>query len=183
MTGVIRPGVTLLTMMKDEGPRLLEWLAYHRLIGAEAVVVYTNGCRDGTDAMLDRLEAMGLVRHLRNDVPEGKKPQPHALGLAETRAEIAGAAWLMAIDADEFVHVKTGDGSFAALLDACPEGTEGGGAELAGDGVERGRRLVGRPPPDAVHEGGRPRTSAGAGVSRRCSAPFRISSWASTAPR
>ena len=68
---------------------------------------------------------MGLVRHLRNDVPEGKKPQPHALGLAETRAEIAGAAWLMAIDADEFVHVKTGDGSFAALLDACPEGTEG----------------------------------------------------------
>jgi hypothetical protein len=122
MTG---PRVSILSMMKDEGPRLLEWLAYHRLIGAEEVFVYTNDCRDGTDAMLDRLEAMGLVRHLRNDVPEGKRPQPHALSLAERRPEITGTDWLMVIDADEFVHVKTGDGTFGALLAACPEGTEG----------------------------------------------------------
>jgi hypothetical protein len=125
MSGMANPRITILSMMKDEGPRLLEWLAYHRLIGAEEVFVYTNGCRDGTDAMLERLEAMGLVRHLRNDVPAGKKPQPHALGLADRRAEITRAEWLMVIDADEFVHVKTGDGSFAALLAACPEGTDG----------------------------------------------------------
>jgi hypothetical protein len=68
---------------------------------------------------------MGLVRHLRNAVPEGRKPQPHALSLAERRAEIIAADWLMVIDADEFVHVKTGDGSFAALIAACAEGTEG----------------------------------------------------------
>ncbi|MBF9060946.1 glycosyltransferase family 92 protein [Rhodobacterales bacterium HKCCSP123] len=117
--------VTLLSMVKDEGPRLLEWLAYHRLIGADEVFVFTNDCRDGSDAMLDRLEAMGLARHLRNAVPEGKKPQPHALTLAERHAEIRAAEWLMVLDADEFVHVKTGDGSFAALLDACPDRTEG----------------------------------------------------------
>ena len=119
------PRVSILGMMKDEGPRLLEWLAHHRLIGATEIFVYSNDCRDGTDAMLDRLEAMGLVRHLRNTVPEGRKPQPHALSLAERRPEIAGAEWLLVLDADEFVHVKTGDGSFAALLAACPEGTEG----------------------------------------------------------
>lgn len=121
----VREGFTLLGMMKDEGPRLLEWLAHHRLIGATEVFVYSNDCRDGSDAMLDRLEAMGLLRHLRNDVPEGRKPQPHALSLAERHEGIRAAHWLMVLDADEFVHVKTGDGSLGALLDACPEGTEG----------------------------------------------------------
>ncbi len=116
---------TILSMMKDEGPRLLEWLAYHRLIGFDAIWVYTNDCRDGTDAMLDRLEAMGLCRHRRNAVPPGKKPQPHALSLAEKSADLFETDWLLVIDADEFLHVRAGDGTLAALLDACPKGTEG----------------------------------------------------------
>ena len=116
---------SILSMMKDEGPRLLEWLAYHRLIGFDAIWVHTNDCRDGTDAMLDRLEAMGLCRHVRNVVPEGKKPQPHALTLAERNRDLLDTDWLLVIDADEFLHVKTGDGSLAALIAACPKGTEG----------------------------------------------------------
>jgi hypothetical protein len=116
---------TILSMMKDEGPRLLEWLAYHRLIGFDAVWIYTNDCRDGTDTMLDRLEAMGLCRHLRNAVPPGKKPQPHVLYLAERNRALLDTDWLLVIDADEFLHVKTGDGTLSALLSACPQGTEG----------------------------------------------------------
>lgn len=115
----------ILSMMKDEGPRLLEWLAYHRLIGFDAVWVYTNDCRDGTDALLDRLAAMGLCHHLRNAVPPGQKPQPHALGLAERNRDLLDTDWLLVIDADEFLHVRTGDGTLAALLGACPAGVEG----------------------------------------------------------
>lgn len=116
---------TIITMIKDEGPRILEWLAYHRLIGAEAIWVYTNDCRDGSDALLDRLDAMGLCRHLRNAVPPGKKPQPHALTLAERIPEITAAEWLIVMDADEFLHIKVGDGTLPALLAACPPDTEG----------------------------------------------------------
>jgi len=116
---------TILSMMKDEGPRLLEWLAYHRLIGFDAVWVYTNDCRDGSDALLDRCEAMGLCRHVANAVPPGKKPQPHALSLAEKNRDLLDTDWLLVIDADEYLHVKTGDGTVAALLAACPTGTEG----------------------------------------------------------
>jgi hypothetical protein len=116
---------SILSMMKDEGPRLLEWLAYHRLIGFDTIWVYTNDCRDGTDAMLDRLAAMGLCHHLRNVVPPGKKPQPHALTLAQKNAALLDTDWLLVLDADEFLHVKTGDGSVAALIDACPDGTTG----------------------------------------------------------
>ncbi|BDW86042.1 glycosyltransferase family 2 protein [Roseicyclus marinus] len=116
---------TILSMMKDEGPRLLEWLAYHRLIGFDAVWVYTNDCRDGTDAMLDRLASMGLCRHRPNPVPPGKKPQPHALTLAEKNHALLDTDWLLPIDADEFLHVRTGDGTLTALLAACPTGTQG----------------------------------------------------------
>lgn len=116
---------SILTMMKDEGPRLLEWLAYHRLIGAHGICVYTNDCRDGSDAMLDRLAAMGLCQHIRNAVPPGKKPQPHALMQAGRDPALARSDWLLVLDADEFLLIKTGDGTLPALVSACPEGTQG----------------------------------------------------------
>lgn len=119
-----RPRITLLTMMKDEGPALLEWVAYHRLIGADRICVYTNDCGDGTDAMLDRLEAMGHVRHFRNAVPAGGKPQPNALKLAGVNPEVTETDWLLIMDADEFVSVKVGDGMFSDLLTAVSDNTD-----------------------------------------------------------
>ena len=53
--------VTSITPMKDEGPFVLEWLAYHRLIGVNDPIVFTNHCNDGTDMMLERLDEMGLI--------------------------------------------------------------------------------------------------------------------------
>jgi len=51
--------ITALTMMRDEAPALLEWIAFQDVIGFDRIVVYTNDCRDGTDAMLDRLGQIG----------------------------------------------------------------------------------------------------------------------------
>ena len=69
---------TAVSMMKDEGPYVLEWVAHHLALGFTDLVVYTNDCSDGTDEMLLRLEALGLVHHRRNDIPEGLRPQPSA---------------------------------------------------------------------------------------------------------
>ncbi|MBL4556550.1 MAG: glycosyltransferase family 2 protein [Rhodobacteraceae bacterium] len=52
--------------MRDEGPYVLEWLAWHKAIGVTDFVVFTNDCTDGTDALLDRLDAAGEVMHLPN---------------------------------------------------------------------------------------------------------------------
>ncbi len=35
--------------MKNEGPYIVEWIAYHRAIGVDNFLIYTNGCEDGTD--------------------------------------------------------------------------------------------------------------------------------------
>ncbi|MFN4129742.1 MAG: glycosyltransferase family 2 protein, partial [Paracoccaceae bacterium] len=47
----------IVTTMKNEGPFILEWIAYHRAIGVDDFLIYTNDCTDGTDTMLDLLQA------------------------------------------------------------------------------------------------------------------------------
>lgn len=63
--------VTAVSMMKDEGPFVLEWIAHHLAVGFTDILVYTNDCSDGTDDMLIRLEELGLAHHRRNLIPEG----------------------------------------------------------------------------------------------------------------
>ncbi|EAR52758.1 hypothetical protein OG2516_00989 [Oceanicola granulosus HTCC2516] len=115
---------TILSMMKDEGHSLVEWVAYHRHIGFDNIVVYTNDCGDGTDAMLMRLEEMGWARHFRNDVPAGKKPQPNALNLGQANPEVTDSAWVLVMDADEFVSVKCGKGRIGDLVARLPGETD-----------------------------------------------------------
>jgi hypothetical protein len=72
--------ITAVTMMRDEAPALLEWVAFQDVIGIDRIVVYTNDCRDGTDAMLDRLGQIGApVIRRDNPASADEKPQPQAL--------------------------------------------------------------------------------------------------------
>lgn len=110
--------ITALSMMKDEGPYLIEWVAHHIAVGFTDFVIYTNDCTDGTDAMLRRLEALGFVQHRENRIPKGMKPQPSALKLAQVEPEVAKADWLLTFDADEFLCLRHGDGRLDGVIDA-----------------------------------------------------------------
>lgn len=106
------------SMMKDEGPYLLEWVAHHLAVGFTDILVYTNDCSDGTDDMLVRLEHLGLAHHRRNVIAKGIKPQPSAIRAAQVEPLVQGADWVMVFDADEFLCLKFGDGTLDPLLDA-----------------------------------------------------------------
>ncbi|SHH46280.1 glycosyltransferase family 2 protein [Cognatishimia maritima] len=111
--------VTIITTMKNEGPFILEWIAYHRAIGVENFLVYTNDCTDGTDDFHDLLQAKGIVQHRQNPYRDsGMKPQHAALQAGEQEDVIKNAGWVICMDVDEFINVKTGDGTLAALFDA-----------------------------------------------------------------
>jgi len=116
-------GFVLVSSMKNEGAFLLEWLAHHRAIGFDDALVFSNDCQDGTDAMLDRLAAMGWLTHVPNPGPHAKGPQWDALKLADDHPRVRGADWLMHLDVDEFVTIRAGDGRLPALLAACPTAT------------------------------------------------------------
>lgn len=113
--------VTAVSMMKDEGAFLLEWIAHHLTVGFSRIVVYTNDCSDGTDTMLMRLEELGLAHHRRNDIPEGLRPQPSALNYAQDEPLVGESDWVLVFDADEFLCIKYGDGTLNDMLDAAAE--------------------------------------------------------------
>ena len=112
----------IVTTMKNEGPFILEWLAYHRAIGFDDIIVYTNDCDDGTDDMLELLMRKGLVEHRINQFRKmDLKPQHAALQMAEDEPLIKQAKWVTCIDVDEYVNIKVGDGTLDALFDAVPD--------------------------------------------------------------
>ena len=103
--------------MKNEGPFMLEWVAFQRMIGFTDILIYTNDCDDGTDEIAIRLQEMGLATHEVNAMRR-VGPQRTALADAMKHPVAKAADWLTCIDCDEFIAVRTGDGTLDALFDA-----------------------------------------------------------------
>lgn len=107
--------------VRNEGAFLIEWLAHHRACGFTDFLVFSNDCDDGTDAMLDRLAAMGWLTHVRNDGPHDEGPQWAALKAADRHPLMQVADWVLFFDIDEFVNIHVGDRTVPALLAALPD--------------------------------------------------------------
>lgn len=108
--------------LRNEAAFLLEWLAHHRAVGFTDFLVFSNNCQDGTDKMLDRLQATGQLTHVRNDGPYDKRGiQFTALKTADSHPLVQQADWILTLDIDEFVNIHTGDGTLSSLLDALPQ--------------------------------------------------------------
>lgn len=129
--------ITAVTCVKNEGPFLLEWIAFHRLLGVTDFLFYSNDCTDGTDRLLDALQTRGIVRHLPNPA-EGRNYQMEALKDAKGQDIIAGADWVWVADVDEFLNIHVGDGTIPALIDACgnPQAISVNFQFFANDGVD-----------------------------------------------
>lgn len=115
------PRILAILTVKDEGAFLLEWVAHARAAGFTDILILTNDCADGTDAMADRLAALDLAVHLPNPGPHPRGPQWKALDRVARHPLHAAADWAMVHDIDEFLCVRTGDGTIPALLAALPE--------------------------------------------------------------
>lgn len=109
---------TLFSAMKNEGPFILEWVAYHRLIGFEKIVVFTNDCTDGSAELLDALAGIGWVDHYDNTAGDGTAPQKRAAAHAFGLPQLLNAKWLIWLDADEFLNIHCGKGMLADLAGA-----------------------------------------------------------------
>ncbi len=115
--------ITAVLCVRNEGAFVLEWLAHHRACGVSDFLVFSNDCDDGTDMMLDRLQELGWLTHMRNPGPHGEGPQWAALKQADRHPVVTGADWVLPLDIDEFVNVHVGNRTIPALLAALPEAT------------------------------------------------------------
>lgn len=116
-------GNLIVGCMKNEAPYIVEWVAYHRVIGFDSFMIYTNGCEDPTDPILKRLEAMGIVHHRDNESWTGKSPQQYALDQAMQDPVLKAADWIAHIDVDEFVNVRCGNGTLHDFIARVPDAT------------------------------------------------------------
>ncbi len=116
------PRILVSTCMKDEGPYILEWLAWHKAIGVTDFVVFTNDCSDGTTEILDHLTEHGEVLHLPNPAVavERSDLQPVALRYVQQMREFRQADYFISMDVDEFINVRVGQGHIKDLLGVLP---------------------------------------------------------------
>ncbi|MFW2587495.1 glycosyltransferase family 2 protein [Sagittula sp. SSi028] len=116
-------GRVIVGCMKNEGPYILEWVAYHRAVGFDNFLIYTNDCSDGTSEILDRLQELGILQHRNNDNWSGNSPQQYALDNALDEPVIKNAEWIAHIDVDEFVNIRVGNGTLDDAFAAVPDAT------------------------------------------------------------
>ncbi|WP_094034812.1 glycosyltransferase family 2 protein [Antarctobacter heliothermus] len=100
--------IALASCMRNEGIFLMEWLAHHRSLSFDEVIVVTNDITDGSDRLLDALAAKGLVTHITQDVPEGAAPQDSGMDLVLRHARDRGITHVLHIDSDEFLALRQG---------------------------------------------------------------------------
>jgi len=106
MVESVRPRSALIVIVRDEARALLEWVAYHRVIGFDEIIVYDNESRDGTTELCHQLQNEGAITHRPwpDPAPElGTGPQVPAY---EHAVANSAADWLCFLDADEFLVLQ-----------------------------------------------------------------------------
>lgn len=112
--------LTVISVMKNEGPFVLDWIAHNRALGIDQHLIYTNDCADGTDHMLDLLTDAGVTRR-DNPYRLDQVPQHGAFKAAETEPVVRHADWLLTLDVDEYINIHAGDGHLSDVLTAVPD--------------------------------------------------------------
>jgi glycosyltransferase involved in cell wall biosynthesis len=99
----IEPTAALCAIMKNECPYILEWVAFHRVVGFGEIFVYDNDSTDNTSDLLARLDAANIVKSIAWPSVAGIPPQRAAYADVLTRVK---SEWVCFIDADEFINLK-----------------------------------------------------------------------------
>ncbi|MEL6584071.1 MAG: glycosyltransferase family 2 protein [Pseudomonadota bacterium] len=113
------PKYVLISMMRDEAPYILDWVAHHRALGFEHFVVFHNDCTDNTVQILERIATQGYMTVRKNRHGPGGL-QRTALRMARDIPEVQGAEWIWICDADEYLNIHAGDHRVEDLITSVP---------------------------------------------------------------
>ncbi|MBD8577733.1 glycosyltransferase family 2 protein [Pseudomonas syringae] len=98
-----KPNVACCAIMKNEGPYLVEWVAYYTALGFEKIYIYENDSTDDTPEILKQLHACGAIEYIPWPSLDKKSPQLSAYEDAISRTK---SDWILFCDTDEFLVLK-----------------------------------------------------------------------------
>jgi hypothetical protein len=105
--------VSICAIVRNEGPYILEWIAFHKAIGVDHFYIYDNQSTDGTTEILLRLEAEGLVTRISwpDSTPAvvASKAGPQRPAYNDFLRFRDQTEWIGYIDLDEFVVLRVAD--------------------------------------------------------------------------
>lgn len=107
----------VITATRNEGPFLLEWLAWYRMLGFSRALVMHNDCTDHSPQLLRLLERHGFLAQKNVRPDPARPPQPQSLIAAGKHPLVREAEWAFVCDPDEFLVIHKGEGTLTALLD------------------------------------------------------------------
>jgi hypothetical protein len=107
---------TVVASMRNEGPFIVEWVCWYRLLGFTDILVVTNDCTDPSPALLSALQDAGWIGHFNHDVPAGLKITELKLRAAKAHPMVAKADWVLVCDVDEFLVIHRGAGRVSDLI-------------------------------------------------------------------
>ncbi|CAM4334801.1 Glycosyl transferase family 2 [Bordetella tumbae] len=108
--------LSVAAIVKNEADSLLEWIAYHRVIGVDKFFIADNDSNDGTSEMLQALAKHGVLQCIRFPTPESGNAQMPAYAMLLTH--VRGRCDVVAfIDADEYLLPMDGSTSLIPFID------------------------------------------------------------------
>lgn len=139
--------------IRDEGPFLVEWIAWQRMLGFGRILIAHNDCTDHSPALLAALERAGWCETVEHRPRPAQPPKTSAYRAIRGHPALAWAEWMFICDVDEFLLPLRGDGTLAGFLADVPAEVLGicvhwlcfgnGGARFWKDGLTH-RRFVTR---------------------------------------
>lgn len=103
-------------VVKNEAESLLEWIAYHRVIGVENFFIADNDSTDGTGEILEALAEHRLLKCYRFPTPGNGNVQMAAYSMLQRQA-IGDCDVVAFIDADEYLLPMDGGTSIIPLIE------------------------------------------------------------------
>mgnify|MGYP005989738717 CR=1 FL=1 len=117
---MVLPNSTLIAAVRNDGPFLLEWVAYHRAIGFDRIVLFSDASADGSAALLQAMADAGQIDLIDNAAAGAGAPSDH-----RARAYLAALdtcqGWTLVLDTDEYLNIHAGDGTLSDLIAATPD--------------------------------------------------------------
>lgn len=108
--------------MRNEGPFILEWVAWQTMLGFDDILILHNDCTDHSPKMLQKLEKAGWITTQRHRPPEDRTPKFSAHRKAHKHPLVQNCDWMFLCDVDEFLLLHTDEGTVQSFLgDGAPD--------------------------------------------------------------